>query len=255
MIVHCDIHNIDYENTLGNGLFSFTLPCPRCEEERGKQEQERLAEEDKKLILKKYSQMNIEPEFYNATLESFVAETDEQKKALTATEQLIAGEINKLVFLGKNGTGKTHLAIAAVKELNGAIYTMYEISLRIRATFTPSTQEREKDIIDELTHLPLLVIDEIGRSKASDSELNTLSFIIDKRHQRKLPSILISNKHQYRNCPNGGCTDCFDNYIGEDIQSRLAQNGFLLQLSGEDWRKSHRRTRPTSSHFLPQNSK
>ncbi len=241
---HCTIHDVDYEESIGNGVFKLSLRCPKCQEELEKQEASKEEEESRNAQIRSYIQMNIEPEFFNATLENYSVETAEQKAAVKAVKQLLSGEIQKLVMLGKNGTGKTHLAVAAVKKLGGAIFSMSEIAIHIRDSYSPSSSQTEGEILENLSRLPLLVIDELGRSKGSDAEKNTLSYIIDKRHQRFLPLILISNKHHSRDCQNGGCSDCFENYIGEDIISRLAQNGLLIRFSGNDWRKSHRRTVP-----------
>ena len=122
---------------------------------------------------------------------------------------------------------------------------MYEISARIRASYVSGAKETELDIVDELARLPILVIDEIGRTKGSDAETNWLSYIIDKRHVRHLPIILISNKHlnktcEYRNTQQKGCKDCLENYISEDIMSRLSEDGYLVTFKEGDYRKIKR---------------
>jgi len=83
----------------------------------------------------------------------------------------------------------------------------------------------------------MLAIDEVGRTKGSDAELNWLSYIIDKRHTRDLPTIIISNKHVRKYCPLGGCPECLENYLSGDVMSRLTEGGVLLQFNWEDWRK------------------
>jgi DNA replication protein DnaC len=115
---------------------------------------------------------------------------------------------------------------------------MYEITVQIRASYTSQATRTELDIVDELARLPILVIDEMGRTKGSDAEQNWLSYIIDKRHVRHLPTILISNKHVRKDCENkkDGCPNCLENFMGEDVMSRLNQEGGLLRFTGEDWR-------------------
>jgi len=240
----CDKHKIFFEDLKGKHGFTFSGKCPVCEEEFEKEEEIKMIEAKRQAQLRLFNQMNIEPEFYRATLENFFANTAEQKKAIRAIDKLILGEKKKIVMLGKNGTGKTHLAIAAVKKIGGAIYTMNEIGIRIRDSYSSSAIEKEGAILERLSWLPLLVIDELGRTKGSEAEKNILSYIIDKRHQRYLPLILISNKHHKGDCPSGECPDCFENFIGEDSMSRLTQNGILLRFFGDDWRENHRRTAP-----------
>jgi len=224
-------------------------PCPVClaeseiilaqQEIRKKAKGEREQAESR---IRNFEYMNIEPAFYAASFENFITSTDEQRHNVDRMQALVRGDIKKIVMTGKNGTGKTHLACAALHALGGRIMTMYEISTSIRATYSPSAQYDELYLVNGYARLPLFVIDEIGRTKGSDVEANWLSYIIDKRHVRDLPTILISNKHTRKACPNSGCADCLENYIGEDIMSRLCENGVLLKFAGDDWRK--RRERP-----------
>ncbi|MFA5165437.1 MAG: ATP-binding protein [Candidatus Omnitrophota bacterium] len=228
--------------------YTIERGCPVCiaegekeaEERRAKAEAQQREEDAREAEAKRrvhFAAMNIEPAFYDASLDGFEAITPELKHNLSRVQDLVAGKICKIVMTGKNGTGKTHLACAALNILGGRIMSMYEISTTIRASYTAIAQKTELEIVDELARLPLLVIDEIGRTKGGDAEQNWLSYLIDKRHTRGLPLILISNKHTRKTCPGNGCADCLENYIGEDIMSRLNQGGALLKFSGEDYRK------------------
>jgi len=245
----CEKHKIEYEakqiilpvwsRHAPGGIILFPR-CPECEKERELEIVREMIEADEKAKKQTIAAMNIEPEFFDATLDTYQADTPEQVKAVQTVKRLIAGEIQQIVMTGSNGTGKTHLAIAAVKELKGKIYTMYEITTRIRQSYTARADETELEIVDELARLPMLAIDEVGRTKGSDAELNWLSYIIDKRHTRGLPTIIISNKHVRKHCPNGGCPDCLENYLSGDVMSRLTDNGVLLQFGWADWRKIKR---------------
>jgi DNA replication protein DnaC len=211
--------------------------CPLCAQERDRE----IEQEEKAKMVGMYEtdmrEMNIEPEFWDATIDTYQAEIPEQIKAVQTVQRLIDGKIQQIVMTGSNGTGKTHLAIAAVKKRGGKIYTMYEITTRIRQSYSARSDETELEIVDELARLPMLAIDEVGRTKGSDAELNWLSYIIDKRHSRDLPTIIISNKHVRKYCPLGGCPECLENYLSGDVMSRLTEGGVLLQFNWEDWRK------------------
>lgn len=237
--MHCDKHDIDYEQKEVE-MFGKKMKvgdCPACEiehEEETRKEQEEIEAEGK---LNFYRACNIEPLYLDVSLESFKAETPEQVKAKDTVQKLIDTRTGKIVMLGKNGTGKTHLAVCAVKALGGKILTMYEISTRIRATYSPKAKEDELEVTNELARLKMLVIDEIGRTKGSEAEENWLSYIIDKRNSRSLPLILISNKHTRKSCTENGCKDCLENYLSEDILSRLCVDGKVLNFTGDDYRK------------------
>lgn len=242
---HCDKHNLDYEEMeKGFSGAMIEIACPMCNDEKFKEWEAREAEKEKKekeqARLAYLTRCNIEPMYFDSTLDTFVAESDEQKKALAYAREMVGTKEGKLVLLGSNGTGKTHLAVGVVRELSGRLYSMYEITTRIRASYVSGANETELDIVDELARVKMLAIDEIGRTKGSEAETNWLSYIIDKRHTRNLPLILISNKHTRKSCPSGGCEKCLENYISEDVMSRLSEDGHLVNMTGEDYRRKKR---------------
>lgn len=241
-MAYCEKHKIEYVDIYKIGGIAYGRRCPECMADEDAAIERREKERQEYDRIQKIKDMNIEPMFLEASLDNFTAGTPELEKAVDSVRKLIAGEIQQIVMTGKNGTGKTHLAVAAVKELGGRILSMYEITARIRASYTSMARETELHIVDELSHLPLLAIDELGRTKGSDAETNWLSYIIDKRHSRSLPTIIISNKHVKKDCPAHGCDQCLENYISEDIMSRLSEGGILLRFTGDDWRKKPRAT-------------
>ena len=239
-MAHCEKHGDYTEQTADIFGISLHTGCPACEKEREEieyQEGVRLAQEAERERLES---LNIEPIYFTSTLDNFIAGSPEQQRALSYAQAMVKDRAGKLVLLGSNGTGKTHLAVGIVRILGGAIYSMYEITTRIRASYVSGAKETELQIVDELARIPMLAIDEIGRTKGSDAETNWLSYICDKRHTRGLPIMLISNKHARKTCPDGGCQNCLENYISEDIMSRLSEDGHLVNMTGEDYRRKKR---------------
>ncbi len=212
--------------------------CPVCHKQA-------VAELARKKSVQRLKRCRIEPMYHQATFETFRADTPELKRALRAVKELVTSKTGKLIFSGKNGTGKTHLGCAAVRELRGEIWSMYEIATLIRASYRSGSEKSELEIVDRLASIPLLVIDEIGRTKGSDAETNWLSYIIDKRHVRMLPLILITNKHLRKHCPEGSCGDCLENYIGNDVMSRFAEDGSVVLFGGADYRRKKREPEST----------
>ena len=247
-LVRCPEHGIEYEDErrLPSGLVVGRVRCPECDKEldarleREMKDEERRNEENRVIWFRENS--NIEPEYQSSSFDNFITESEELKKAVETVKKLLAGEIQKIVMIGANGTGKTHLACAALNQLQkGKIMSMYEISATIRGTYTNNSTVTELQVVDGLARTQLLVIDEMGRTKGSDSEMNWLSYIIDKRHVRTLPTIFISNKHTRKMCPKHGCPDCLENFIGEDIMSRINEGGRIVKMGGEDFRKKKSR--------------
>jgi DNA replication protein DnaC len=214
--------------------------CPKCLEEDKVKEKEadrkRNTEESENRRIQRLTALNIGKINWENTFENFDAYTPELKHHLAICRDF-ANDPNgrKIVMLGNNGTGKNHLASAILKTTGGLLRKIMEIELLIRQSYSGNTQEYP--IIKELCDVEMLVIDEIGRTKGGDWEQNWLSYIIDKRHENLMPMVLISNKHLKEDCTKeDGCTDCIQNYIGNDVISRIHENGIILNFTGEDYR-------------------
>lgn len=93
-------------------------------------------------------------------------------------------------------------------------------------------------MLDELSNARLLAIDEVGRQYGSESERNWLSYVVDERYERGLPTILISNLKPMRFC-RGDVQDgqCLEYYVGRDTVSRLAESADVIIVEGEDFRR------------------
>lgn len=234
---HCDKHgDICVEvGVLADGS-EMAWYCPLCQNEMDLEESEKLKADEEKKLIQEYINSNIEQEYWNKKIDDYKAVTESQKKALTSVKEIIEKRSGKLILLGSNGVGKTMLGSCAVKELGGKILSMYEISTMIRQSYTNRAEKTELEIVQELASIPFLVIDELGRTKGSDAELNWLSYVLDKRHVRNKPFMLLSNTHLMSKCPNKGCSMCFENYINNDILSRLRQNSKLINVDGPDYR-------------------
>lgn len=216
------------------------LECPLCAAEREKEEAELAENADKarkeQERIEFYKKANIEPEYWNKTFDDYKPITAKQKEYLEAIKNLVEVKHGKIIALGKNGTGKTMLASLAVKEMGGAVYTIREIPRDERDCMKSGMSEKVFE--ESLIELPLLVIDEIGRQKGSDFELNLLSYILDKRHTRNKPFIILSNTHFARDCPKNGCDKCFEKYFDNDLLSRFRQDGkfIIFENNTPDWR-------------------
>jgi DNA replication protein DnaC len=220
---------------------TFETGCPECDketDERNRTEETKQAQEE---LIKRYKAMNIEREFYDATFENYIAETQNEKHALAAMQKIVSERKGKIILLGRNGSGKTHLMSVAVKTLGGYLYSMYEISTMIRQSYTTMAKESELDIVNRLASCPMLAIDEIGRTKGSETEQNWLSYIVDKRHVRGLPFAMASNKMLKRLIPESERDRLipFEAYVDSDILSRFQQDTEIITMfDSKDYRRN-----------------
>jgi DNA replication protein DnaC len=152
--------------------------------------------------LKNWQLRGITPRYLNATWDNWLDDTPEKQLAKKTVKE--AWEKN-LFLSGNNGTGKTHLAMCLAKD--GATYRrLPDIFREVRTDF-----ERENDILDFYGECKLLIIDEIGRQKFSDFEINLFFEIIDRRWNNILNTTLITNLN----------ADEFANGYGMAILDRL----------------------------------
>ena len=130
------------------------------------------------------------------SLEAFAP--DAQPEAYNAVVELTCAfpACGSLALLGKSGTGKTHLAVGALLVLADAgIYGRYAhlpaLVLSLNTSYDRSEAERQK--LEPLLSVPLLVLDDVGREKLTDHMASWLDRIADARWVHRLPTILAAN--------------------------------------------------------------
>lgn len=251
----CPIHNKIYEAKIYED--GTEEGCPVCSAEKGAElKRKRLEEQNEEWRKQKEEKdraesvelckrLNISPEFYFATLEDYKPKTKAQEEAKKAVTEMIETGKGKIILLGSNGAGKTMLASICARELKGCIYTMYEIATMIRQSYTAKAEKSEIEIVRELVELPFLAIDEVGRIANSEAVQNWFSFILDKRHSRGLPTIIIGNLHFRKDCDQDGCPRCFENYFDKDVLSRFHEDTTVIQIKAPD----ERREKKTMKYF------
>jgi DNA replication protein DnaC len=152
----------------------------------------------------------------------------------TIDEQLDAGR--GLWFMGPVGTGKTTLAMlvskAALKAGRSvAIYSLPRLLNEIRETHR--SERSHVDLLDRLTAVDLLHIDDVGAERTTDWVLEELYSIVNARYEDQRSMVITTNLDYDALCAQ----------ISQRTVSRLAEIcGDGVQLRGDDWRLE----RPTS---------
>lgn len=219
--------------------------CPECIDKEDRKQQAIQKQQEEKKHKEWLESLGIKEQYAKATLDNYKPQTPSQSEALSACKDMMNGEITKMILLGSNGVGKTHLASALVKRMNGKIITAYEMFAFYRSCF--SGQNSEIEILKRFSNYPLLAIDEFGRTKGSEAEENFLSVVIDNRHSANLPTIILSNLIRKRDCIYytqdqtycAKCTklNCLESKLTADVISRLREKSKVIMIQGEDYRR------------------
>jgi len=231
----------------------FTLPgkkeseidpvCPACQKEIDAEQLRENEEQARRQKIQKWQSMNIDERYHDATFDNFNAYNDELREYLEICRAFAESPEGKLVMIGKNGNGKTHLAVSVLKKLGGVIYTAFEIGVNLRQSYNGDTKEHE--VYNELCTVPLLVIDEVEKIKDSESKQNWMSHVIGKRYNRMLPIIIIANCHTQKDCTEKEkpCRDCLEYHLESDVISRIVEDGIVMKFNSGDYRRKIREAR------------
>ncbi len=104
-----------------------------------------------------------------------------------------------LLLGGNVGTGKTHLAVAAAKEVITKAYgdvRFYSVARMIedlRDTQRPGAEQSLKTVRTEIERCGDLVLDDLGADRLTDFAAEQLYLIIDYRWQNALNTLITSN--------------------------------------------------------------
>jgi len=225
------------------GKKELTPKCPHCHNENEQWHQAEKEKQQKQRDIQKWQSMNIEPRFYESSFDNFNAYNPELQKNLTLCCAFAEKPEGKLIMLGENGNGKTHLAVSVLKKVGGIMYTAYEIGMNLRQSYGGDTKEWE--VLNKLCTVPLLVIDEVEKIKDSEAKQNWMSYVVGKRYDRMLPLILIANCHVEKDCSKTEkpCSKCLEFHLENDVLSRIVEDGHALKFSSDDYRRKIRNSK------------
>ena len=182
---------------------------------------------------------NVPLRFRRCSFENFQPLGENRKKNLRISKQYaLSHEPGQgLFFTGPNGTGKTHLAVAILRELilrgelNWYFVKTPYLLMAIRSAFKKESSDSEASLIKQFVDYDYLVLDELGVEKITDWSLQTLYLIIDGRSDCLKPTIITSNLSLQQ----------LEDKTDPRIASRIVGMSKLVRFECDDWRIKTRR--------------
>jgi DNA replication protein DnaC len=145
-----------------------------------------------------------------------------------------------LFFQGPPGVGKTHLAVAVLRQVimtrgaRGLFYDTRDLLRVIRSTYDPVNRTAEMDVLRPVIECDILVLDDLGAEKTSEWVEETLNLIVNSRYSERRTTIFTSN---YDDNPDNTDPDSLLFRIGFRMRSRLHEMCEFLYLDGGDYRE------------------
>ncbi len=202
------------------------------QKEQGKIHAAALARENRAMKMQRtFNRSGIRPLHQNCSFDNYKVECEGQMRALSQARQYVAefdGNIASFIFSGKPGTGKNHLAAAICNELllhgkSVLIITVADIMSAMKETFG-NRESSEEQLLNDLSSVDLLVIDEIGMQTESRYEKVIINQIVDRRSSSKRPTGMLTNSN----------LDEMNKLVGERVMDRMRLGNSLWVIFNWD---------------------
>ena len=145
-----------------------------------------------------------------------------------------------IIFFGTCGVGKTHLAVALLKQViiekgdPGLFYDFRDLLREIQGSWNSVSQTSELEVLRPVLEAKVLVLDELGANKPTEWVRDTIAHIINCRYNDKKLTVFTSN---YLDAPGKQGEESLSDRIGARLRSRLYEMCRDVDIQGVDFRK------------------
>jgi DNA replication protein DnaC len=226
------------------------MPCPLCDDTGWKRVHDgdvtRVVRCDcwrEQVAQKRLAEANIPRRYLHCTLANFAAYNETLEKALAEARRVAEAfpvAAKGLLLEGQPGVGKTHLAVAVLKQAmqqsggHGLFYDTRDLLKTIRSTYDPTIHATETSILRPVMMADLLVLDDLGAEKTSEWVEETMNLIVNTRYNERRLTIFTSN---YMDIPDETDPNSLLFRIGSRMRSRLHEMCEFVQMDGADYRE------------------
>lgn len=187
----------------------------------------------KRLTVADMNRANVPPRFWNVKLSEIpehLEYRDKVRKYLEKMDEMLENGIGLFLYSDENSTGKTSIAVLALKQALRLRRTAYfEESGRLKAALIRAEEFEENIPIERrIRTVDLLVLDDVGKEYRTESGFaeNTIESVLRDRSQSMRLTIMTSNLK-----PNK-----IEQVYSADLAALLRETMIPLRISGYDWR-------------------
>ena len=141
-----------------------------------------------------------------------------------------------LLLIGGIGVGKTHLAIAALRQaiLTGACHGLFFSTARLlhalrRSFQTELGRSADRGLMDDLMAADLLVLDDVGVERLTDWVRETMYLIVHTRYEERRPTVFTSN---FPDDDPTGRGDTLTEQLSVRLMSRVREMSEIPRVGG-----------------------
>ena len=157
-----------------------------------------------KAVRQQLSVAGIPQKYRRCTFDNFQTHYDSLRAAAQRARRFVnefpvfPGSRHSLIFVGSFGVGKTHLAVATLKEViakggRGYFFEVADLLKRVRDTYFGRGDDSELGVLDPVLHADLLVLDDLGEEKSSEWVQETLAHLVNVRYSENRATLFTTN--------------------------------------------------------------